>query len=73
MARRVNDKDMREEIDKLKREGWTVENGGKHLKVKTPDGRFQFSVSTSPSRVHAVNDMRKQILHTRRKMAGLVS
>lgn len=41
-------KEIAEEVDALQRAGWTLETGGRHAKIKRPDGQRFVSIPSSP-------------------------
>lgn len=43
------DREVRELVESLERQGWRVEQGGRHLKAFSPDGKTIVSLPLTPS------------------------
>lgn len=56
---------LRDLISELRDEGYSLEQGGKHITVRTPSGRRVGTLSASPSdprgQLNAVSDIRRAI------------
>lgn len=55
-----SNKELKKLVKELLRDGWSIESGTKHLKVRSPGGHL-VSMSSSPSCGHAVTNARRDV------------
>lgn len=59
-------KELKEYVRELLREGWSYEQGRKHIKLRTPEGQL-FTYSATPSCPYAIQKLKSDIKRYRKK------